>query len=70
MFQAGENIFAGDLTVTGAQIGRLSARLTFTQKSLTDPVTVSFAPAADGRPASYGFAEYDGQRVEVKNMLE
>ena len=69
IFAAGENIFVGDVTVTGEHTGRLDARVTFTQKSLRDPVMLSFEEAEDGHPASYGYATYDGETVNVSDML-
>lgn len=70
MFEAGENIFRGDLTVSGEHTGRLDARLVFTQASLRDPVRLSFEPWEDGEPASIGFGSYDGAMVFVNDMLK
>ena len=70
MYDAGENIFRADLTVTGEHEGRAEFTLTFTQKSLRDPVMLSFAPDEDGLPATRGYSEYDGVRVRAEDMYE
>ena len=69
IFAAGDVIFTGDLTVTGAHEGKLDARIWFTQPSLRDPVSLSFDQADDGKPRTCGYAVYDGDRVEVSDML-
>lgn len=70
MYDAGENIFRADLTVTGEHEGRAEFTLTFTQKSLRDPVMLSFAPDESGLPATRGCSEYDGVRVRAEDMYE
>ena len=70
MYDAGENIFRVDLTVTGEHEGRADFTLTFTQKSLRDPVMLSFAPDESGLPATRGYSEYDGVRVRAEDMYE
>lgn len=69
MFDAGDNIFCGDLNVIGEHKGELKARIVFTQASWKDPIMLSFEPFEDGNPASYGYAEFDGEKVLVENMM-
>ncbi len=68
IFAAGDSIFTGDLTVTGEHTGRLFARIWFSQKTLMDPVDLASDMAEDGKPKSYGYAEYDHERVNVEDM--
>lgn len=68
MYDAGKNAFRAALTVRGEHNGRADFRVVFTQKSLRDPVMLSFAPASDGLPATHGFSEYDGVTVRAEDM--
>lgn len=70
MFDVGKNIFCGDLAVTGEHHGELRARIVFTQKSHSEPVMLSFADWDDGKPASYGYASFDGETVFAKDMMQ
>lgn len=69
MFAAGDVVFTGDLTVTGEHQGRLDLHLCFTQKSLRDPVMLSFDKDEEGLPQTRGYAEYDGERVNAADMI-
>ena len=70
MYDAGDNVFRADLTVTGEHEGRADFKLVFTQKSLRDPVMLSFAPDESGLPATRGFSAYDGVTVRAEEMEE
>ncbi len=61
-------VYEADLHRIGDDPGELVLRLTFTQESWNDPVRLSFAEAADGKPASWGHASYQGETLRVEDM--
>jgi hypothetical protein len=59
--------------MTGYENGSMRLRVTFSRTALVmgrkpEPTRVLFDRAADGKPKSYGFAEYNGKRLNVSDM--
>lgn len=65
---SGEYILEADLELIGEIKGCMKLRLTFAYSGTK--VMLSFSDAEDGRPASYGYAEYNGIRINVEDMEE
>ena len=60
--------YEADLHRTGEDPGEMVLRLSFTQDSWNEPVRLSFAGAADGKPASWGHTTYGGETLRVEDM--
>lgn len=62
--------YVADVTLTGPKSGRMSLRITFGPATdFYNPTRILFDPDASGQPLSSGFAEYDGQRLNVSDLL-
>jgi len=65
----GEYIYETDLEMIGPIKGEMKFRITFSEVG-GEHVKLLFDTAEDGKPKSYGFAEYNGTRINVEDMLE
>ena len=65
----GKIVIHEDITVTGEHTGRADLRLTL-QADDRFQVYLDRTNDSDGLPKSYGFAEYDGVRREINDMLD
>lgn len=62
--------YLADVTLTGPKPGRMNLRMTFGPATdFYNPTKILFAPDASGQPLSSGFAEYDGRRLDVSELL-
>ncbi|MCL4673538.1 MAG: hypothetical protein KJZ64_11515 [Sphingomonadaceae bacterium] len=62
--------YRADVTLTGPKPGRMNLRMTFGPATdFYNPTKILFAPDASGQPLSSGFVEYDGQRLDVSELL-
>lgn len=68
--QAGKTVLTANLSVSGAHEGKMALRVTFERSGIDEPTKISFRPAADGNPESFGFASYDGVTLKVSDLLE
>lgn len=57
-------IYEADIKMTGEKTGTMDCKLTFDRKK----ASLLFDDGADGEPMSYGYAEYDGERINVSDM--
>lgn len=64
-----EYIYETDLEMIGPRKGQMKFRITFSEVG-DEHVKLLFDLAEDGKPKSYGFAEYNGTRINVEDMLE
>ena len=66
----GNSTYAADITLTGPSPGRMELQITFGPATdFYNPTKILFDADAAGQPLSFGFAEYDGNRLEVSNLL-
>jgi len=61
-------VYTADLAVTGAVDAEMRLRMTWT--GVADGTRLVFANAADGSPASHGFARLGERRLEVDDLVE
>ena len=66
----GESVYEADLVITGPQPGEMKLRATFSQASYSAPPKLLFEPDKDGKPKSYGYARYNGIRLNVEDLTE
>jgi len=71
----GENRFEAKVKLTGEKEGEMSFRVVFSAIFGSDssgllPSKLLFELDADGKPKSYGFAQYDGVRLNIEDLLE
>ncbi len=62
--------YEADLALQGEKSGEMKLRLTFAPIDFKKPVTLSFDILPDGKPASYGYAQYEGTCLTVEAMQE
>jgi hypothetical protein len=61
----GKNIvYEADIKMTGEKTGAMDCKLTFDRKK----ASLLFDNGAEGKPLSYGYAEYEGERINVSDM--
>ena len=68
-----ETILESDIEMTGEECGEMKLRVTFSKTTLQiggqpEPTRVLFENAEDGKPKSYGHAEYKGIRLNVRDV--
>jgi hypothetical protein len=61
--------YAADITLRGVKAGRMKLQITFDSLGGQRPSAIIFEKDADGLPTSRGFAEYDGVRLEVAELI-
>lgn len=66
----GESRYEADLEMTGEQRGRMKFRAAFSSMDGGMPIRLLFEKAEDGRPKSFGYAEYNGVRLNIEDLLE
>jgi hypothetical protein len=64
------SVYEADLVMSGEQQGEMKLRVTFSPLSFEKPPKLLFEPAPDGKPKSYGYASYNGIRLNVEDLLE
>lgn len=65
-----QSTYLADVTLTGPKPGRMDLRMTFGPATdFYNPTKILFAPDASGKPLSSGSVEYDGQRLDVSELL-
>ncbi len=69
MFMSGETVIQSDLTVTGEHKGRMELRLVL-QGDERFQIHLDRGLHEDGEPKCFGFAEYDGVRRDVADMVD
>lgn len=66
----GNSTYAADVTLTGPKPGTMKLKMTFGPATdFYDPTRLVFTPDPSGVPLSYGYAEFDGKRLEVSSLL-
>lgn len=65
----GQSTYTAAIDLTGKVPGKMHLTVTFGPLSGTRPATLDFSPNADGLPASRGYAEYIGRRLEVAALV-
>ncbi len=65
----GNSRYVADVTLTGPRPGRMDMQVTFGPLRGNLPASIIFAPDDAGKPMSRGFAEYDGRRLEVDDLV-
>lgn len=65
---AEESTYEADLRMTGERQGEMKLRVTFSEIT-SGPPKLLFDEAEDGKPKSYGYAEYDGVRLNIEDMI-
>ena len=63
-------VYEANLTLKGENTGKMDMRVSFTEFQYTAPPSLRFETAADGRPESYGSAEYNGKSLSIEDMKE
>jgi hypothetical protein len=61
--------YVAKLAVTGAHTGRMDLQITFGPLGGDRPAAIVFDKSPTGTPLSYGYAEYDGRRLQVDGLL-
>jgi hypothetical protein len=64
-----EGRYEADLGLSGKRSGSMKFRATFSGIAGPAPVRLLFDAGEDGKPKSYGYAEYDGTRLNVEDLL-
>jgi hypothetical protein len=64
-----ENTYEADLSMTGAEEGETKFRAVFSKVSGGEPQKLLFDQAADGKPKSFGYAQYRGVTLNIKDLL-
>ena len=58
-------IYRADLTVDGEQQGRMDLQVYFAQENMWSPVTLDFTKGEDGLPRTRGYAQWQGERLDL-----
>ncbi|MGF0116984.1 hypothetical protein ACQFYA_11730 [Promicromonospora sp. Marseille-Q5078] len=64
-----DTVYEADVELSGPVPGEMHLRVTWTPLAGSEPTRLRFVPAADGRPASFGYARYGDQRREVSALV-
>jgi len=64
-----ESTYEADIELSGEQKGEMRLRATFSKIVGDTPPKLLFDQAEDGRPKSFGYAEYNGVRLNIEDML-
>jgi hypothetical protein len=65
----GRSTYTADVRLTGPKPGRMALKMTFGPLGGASPAELLFAPGEDGKPLTYGYAEYDGKRIDAAKMV-
>jgi hypothetical protein len=65
---AGRSTYVADVTLSGPRPGRLVLQMTFGPLGGPRPAELIFAADQSGRPATRGYAEYGGLRLEASSL--
>lgn len=65
----GTSVYTADITLSGQDKGRMDLSISFGPISGEAPATIIFTPDANGVPQSQGYAEYNGRRLNVSDLL-
>lgn len=65
-----ENRYEADIKLTGEKLGEMKCQATFSGLSGATPLKLLFEADKDGNPKSYGFAEYNGTRLNMEDLSE
>lgn len=65
-----ESCYEADVTLAGAKTGEMKLRAAFAPVVGTNPAGLVFEPGTDGKPKSYGYAMYEGRRMDIEDMRE
>ncbi len=65
----GISVYTADITLSGQDQGRMDLTISFGPISGEVPATIIFTPNANGVPLSRGYAEYNGRRLNVSDLL-
>ena len=57
-------VYVAKIEMTGEKTGVMDCQLTFNRKE----AKLLFEIGENGKPLSYGYAEYEGKRINVKDM--
>lgn len=64
-----DTVYEADVELSGPVSGEMRLRATWTPLVGPDPARLRFESAADGKPASFGFASYGDDRREISALL-
>ena len=69
---AGESVYEADLIMTGRRTGQMKLRLTFSPISFdgSSLPELLLEDAEDGKPKSYGYANYNGTQINVEDLAD
>lgn len=65
---AGRSVYTADITLSGERHGRMDLTMVFGPLGGPLPAQIIFEADDAGRPASHGYAEYEGRRLEVADL--
>lgn len=65
-----DSVFEADLELTGGVPGEMKLRATFSAITADAPLRLLFEHDSDGRPKSFGYASYNGVRLNVEDLSE
>ncbi len=66
----GEVRYVANLVLAGERAGKMDMKLVFRSGSYARPPRICFDPDETGAPASRGYAEYNGQRIDMSEYSE
>lgn len=66
----GENRYEAKVKLTGVKEGEMNLRAAFSAIFGAGPSKLLFEASEDGKPKSYGYAEYDGVKLNIEDLLE
>ena len=65
-----EHWYEADLEMTGEKQGEIKLRFALSAITKDAPMKLLFEKAADGKPKSFGYAEYNGIRINIEDMMD
>ncbi len=66
----GHSTYIADLKLAGPRPGRMDLKVTFGPLQDPMPARIVFSKDETGVPLSHGYTEFDGQRLEITNLVE
>jgi len=64
----GASVYTAQVKLTGPKSGAMDLQITYGPLGGDHPASLVFAPDATGKPATRGYAEYDGQRLMADSL--
>jgi len=64
-----DTVYEADVELSGPVPGEMHLRVTWTPLAGSEPTRLRFEPAADGRPASFGYARHGDERRDVAMLV-